>query len=30
MEHHLSVPRTARYQQLGEVSATTKQLWLVL
>ncbi|RZL02505.1 MAG: phospholipase [Hymenobacter sp.] len=30
MEHRFSVPRTARYQQLGEVSATTKQLWLVL
>lgn len=24
------MPRTARYQQLGELSATTKQLWLVL
>ena len=30
MEHHISVPRTARYQQLGEVSPATKQLWLVL
>lgn len=30
MEHHISVPRTARYQQLGEVSPGTKQLWLVL
>ena len=30
MEHHLTVPRTARYQQLGEPSATTRQLWLVL
>jgi predicted esterase len=29
MEHHLTVPRTARYQQLGELSATTRQLWLV-
>ncbi|RZK43473.1 MAG: phospholipase [Hymenobacter sp.] len=29
MEHHFSVPRTARYQQLGELSATTRQLWLV-
>lgn len=24
------MPRTARYQQLGELSAATKQLWLVL
>lgn len=30
MEHHFSVPRTARYQQLGQVSAATRQLWLVL
>jgi predicted esterase len=29
MEHHISVARTARYQQLGEPSATTRQLWLV-
>lgn len=29
MEHHISVARTARYQQLGEVSAATRQLWLV-
>jgi predicted esterase len=29
MEHHLPVVRTARYQQLGEPSATTRQLWLV-
>lgn len=29
MERHLSVTRTARYQQLGEVSAATRQLWLV-
>lgn len=29
MEHHFSVPRTARYQQLGEFSAATRQLWLV-
>lgn len=30
VEHHISVPRTARYQQLGEILPTTKQLWLVL
>jgi predicted esterase len=30
VEHHISVPRTARYQQVGEVSPATKQLWLVL
>ncbi|MGI4869829.1 MAG: alpha/beta hydrolase [Janthinobacterium lividum] len=30
MEHHLSVPRTARYQQLGEPSAATRQLWVLL
>jgi predicted esterase len=29
LERHLSVRRTARYQQLGEVSAATRQLWLV-
>lgn len=29
MEHHLPVQRTARYEQLGEPSATTRQLWLV-
>jgi len=29
MERHLTVPRTARYQQLGEPSAATRQLWLV-
>jgi predicted esterase len=29
MEHHFSVSRTARYQQLGEPSAATRQLWLV-
>jgi predicted esterase len=29
MEHHFPVARTARYQQLGEPSATTRQLWLV-
>lgn len=30
MERHISVDRTARYQQLGEASATTRQLWVVL
>lgn len=30
MEKHISVTRTARYQQLGELSAATTQLWLVL
>ena len=30
MEHHLPVTRTARYQQLGELSPATRQLWLVL
>lgn len=29
MEHHITVARTARYQQLGEASAATRQLWLV-
>jgi predicted esterase len=29
MEHHLTVSRTARYQQLGEPTAATRQLWLV-
>ncbi|RZK99340.1 MAG: phospholipase [Hymenobacter sp.] len=29
MEQHLTVARTARYQQLGEPSAATRQLWLV-
>jgi predicted esterase len=29
LERHLTVTRTARYQQLGEISATTRQLWLV-
>ena len=29
MEHHLTVSRTARYQQLGEVSAATRRLWFV-
>jgi predicted esterase len=29
MEHHFSVARTARYQQLGQPSGATRQLWLV-
>jgi predicted esterase len=29
MEQHITVARTARYQQLGEPSAATRQLWLV-
>lgn len=29
MEQHLTVARTARYEQLGEPSAATRQLWLV-
>lgn len=29
MEHHLTVARTARYQQLGEVSARTRRVWFV-
>lgn len=29
MEHHLTVMRTARYQQLGKFSARTRRLWLV-
>ena len=28
-EHHLAVTRTARYYQLGELSATTKRVWFV-
>lgn len=28
-EHHFSVTRTARYYQQGELSASTRQLWLV-
>ncbi|MBD2716966.1 hypothetical protein KBK19_18115 [Microvirga sp. STR05] len=28
-EHHLAVTRTARYFQLGELSATTRQVWFV-
>lgn len=30
MEHHFSVRRTARYQQLGTISAGTRRVWLVL
>lgn len=30
MEKHLPTTRTARYQQLGEPTAATRQLWLVL
>ena len=30
MERHLSVARTTRYQQLGEATAATRQLWVVL
>jgi predicted esterase len=30
VEQHIFVPRTASYQQLGEVSPATKRLWLVL
>ena len=29
MERHLTVSRTARYQQLGELSASTKRVWFV-
>jgi predicted esterase len=29
MQHHLTISRTARYEQLGEFSAATRQLWLV-
>ena len=29
MERHLTVNRTARYQQLGELSASTKRVWFV-
>ncbi|WP_201981706.1 alpha/beta hydrolase [Hymenobacter rubidus] len=28
-EHHLTVSRTARYQQLGDLSAATKRVWFV-
>ncbi|HEX8505001.1 MAG TPA: phospholipase [Hymenobacter sp.] len=28
-EHHLAVTRTARYQQLGELSANTRRVWFV-
>jgi predicted esterase len=30
VERHISVARTARYQQLGEASPATRQLWVVL
>jgi len=30
VERHISVSRTARYQQLGEASPATRQLWVVL
>jgi predicted esterase len=30
VERHISVARTARYQQLGEASPATQQLWVVL
>jgi len=30
VERHISVARTARYQQLGEASPATRQLWIVL
>jgi predicted esterase len=29
MEHHLTVARTARYHQLGELSAHTRRVWFV-
>ena len=29
MERHIEVSRTARYAQLGELSTTTRQLWIV-
>lgn len=29
MEHHLTVARTARYQQLGELSSRTQRVWFV-
>ncbi|MET4073399.1 phospholipase [Hymenobacter sp. UYCo722] len=29
MEHHLTVARTARYQQLGELSNRTRRVWFV-
>ena len=29
MEHHLTVSRTARYQQLGTLSARTRRVWFV-
>ena len=30
MEHHFAVTRSARYQQLGTVSGSTRRVWLVL
>jgi len=30
LEHHFPITRTARYQQLGTVSAGTRRVWLVL
>ncbi|MDQ2773109.1 MAG: phospholipase [Bacteroidota bacterium] len=30
MEHHFPVTRTARYQQLGELSARTRRVWFVV
>ena len=30
MEHHFPVTRTARYQQLGELSARTRRIWFVV
>lgn len=29
MEHHLTVARTARYQQLGQLSERTRRVWFV-
>ena len=29
MEHHLTVARTARYQQLGKLSGRTRRVWVV-
>ena len=29
MEHHLTVARTARYQQLGKLSTQTRRVWFV-
>ena len=30
MEHHIPVTRTARYQQLGELSSRTRRVWFVV